>query len=319
MADRYMEHSPPLQLSPQNPYESYIVPASAGSGKTYQLSRRFLNLVGAGADPGAILTVTFTRKAAGEMRSRILEEATQLISNRDAQVAFEQRLADYRSAANSVDRTTHSASLGRDPRLLAPLRSAEHTGRLILASSQLLRITTIDSLFYEWVAKFPWEASATDDSATDDSATDDSATDDSATEASATDDSATEASADGPSPAASNFGNQQAFDETGRSSWQLNLPSPFQIIEGHQAQQVDQEAWQAVCRLLAQRLASDDPEAQTWANKIIDALPERDFEAGLRLIEELGKSETYLWFTEATGGRSAFRQHRRRAAAFRPI
>jgi ATP-dependent exoDNAse (exonuclease V) beta subunit len=36
---------------PYNPWASYIVEASAGSGKTWQLSRRFLALVIAGADP----------------------------------------------------------------------------------------------------------------------------------------------------------------------------------------------------------------------------------------------------------------------------
>ena len=64
--------------NPQDPYGSFIVKASAGSGKTYQLSRRFLYLVGAGANPASVLTVTFTKKAAGEMRSRILEDACRL-------------------------------------------------------------------------------------------------------------------------------------------------------------------------------------------------------------------------------------------------
>ena len=67
-------------MNPQNPYESYIVKASAGSGKTYQLSRRFLFLVAAGSHPSQILTVTFTRKAAKEMKERILELASDLLN-----------------------------------------------------------------------------------------------------------------------------------------------------------------------------------------------------------------------------------------------
>jgi superfamily I DNA/RNA helicase len=46
--------------------------ASAGSGKTYQLSSRYLGLVAAGANVGSILASTFTRAAAGEIRDRIL-------------------------------------------------------------------------------------------------------------------------------------------------------------------------------------------------------------------------------------------------------
>ena len=61
--------------NPQNPYISCIVQASAGSGKTYQLSRRFLYLIAAGAKPSSVLTITFTKKAAQEMRARIIKEA----------------------------------------------------------------------------------------------------------------------------------------------------------------------------------------------------------------------------------------------------
>jgi hypothetical protein len=67
-----------LGMEAQNPYQSFIVQASAGSGKTYQLSRRFLYLVASGADPAHILTLTFTVKAANEMRARILADAAAL-------------------------------------------------------------------------------------------------------------------------------------------------------------------------------------------------------------------------------------------------
>jgi len=51
---------------------SLMIRASAGSGKTFQLSNRFLALLAAGADPSSVIALTFTRKAAGEFADRIL-------------------------------------------------------------------------------------------------------------------------------------------------------------------------------------------------------------------------------------------------------
>ena len=50
-----------------------VIHASAGSGKTHQLTNRFLALLLAGARPESILTSTFTRKAAAEILDRVLE------------------------------------------------------------------------------------------------------------------------------------------------------------------------------------------------------------------------------------------------------
>ena len=47
--------------------------ASAGSGKTFALTIRYLVLIFKGVMPNKILALTFTRKAAAEMENRIIE------------------------------------------------------------------------------------------------------------------------------------------------------------------------------------------------------------------------------------------------------
>ncbi|HXV64290.1 MAG TPA: UvrD-helicase domain-containing protein [Vicinamibacteria bacterium] len=57
-----------------DPTLNVALEASAGTGKTSVLVRRYLRLVEEGASPRHILAITFTRKAAGEMKTRIVDE-----------------------------------------------------------------------------------------------------------------------------------------------------------------------------------------------------------------------------------------------------
>ncbi len=56
-----------------DPRRSVVVEACAGAGKTWMLVSRILRALLDGAEPQQIVAITFTRKAAGEMRQRLAE------------------------------------------------------------------------------------------------------------------------------------------------------------------------------------------------------------------------------------------------------
>src|SRR5712692_5816652 len=77
----------PVQQSAATGTESIqLVLAGPGSGKTTTLAGRFVHLVRQGIDRRRILALTFTRKAADEMRSRIAT-ALDLASAADMSIA----------------------------------------------------------------------------------------------------------------------------------------------------------------------------------------------------------------------------------------
>jgi ATP-dependent helicase/nuclease subunit A len=72
-----------------DPRASVVVEACAGSGKTWLLVGRIVRLLLAGADPGEILAITFTRRAAQQMRERLLKDLQELAgADAAAVVAF---------------------------------------------------------------------------------------------------------------------------------------------------------------------------------------------------------------------------------------
>ncbi|MEM9942791.1 MAG: UvrD-helicase domain-containing protein, partial [Planctomycetota bacterium] len=53
-------------------FPNQIIRASAGTGKTFRLSNRYLRLLASGAECQSILATTFTKKGAGEILDRIM-------------------------------------------------------------------------------------------------------------------------------------------------------------------------------------------------------------------------------------------------------
>jgi len=115
---------------------SFIVQAPAGSGKTGLLIQRYLALLAGAERPEEILAITFTRKAAGEMRERVLG-------------ALE--AASGPAPADPQAQRTHALArraLARDRAQGWALR--DNPGRL--------GIQTIDALCLGLVRRMPWLA-----------------------------------------------------------------------------------------------------------------------------------------------------------------
>jgi ATP-dependent helicase/nuclease subunit A len=108
-----------------SPSRSFIVQAPAGSGKTELLIQRYLGLLASVNEPEEIVAITFTRKAAAEMRERVLAAFAHAIAGKAPESAHERRTQELARAALARD-------AARDWR--------------VVDSPARLRIQTIDSL-----------------------------------------------------------------------------------------------------------------------------------------------------------------------------
>ncbi|MDO5295674.1 MAG: UvrD-helicase domain-containing protein [bacterium] len=118
-----------------DPCRSFIVQAPAGSGKTSLLIQRFLQLLAQVDKPEQVLAITFTRKAAEEMRDRVIAELQK--ARRLPQPPAEAYAAQTWELAQTV--------LQRDQQL----------GWHLLLAKERLRIKTIDSFCLYLASRLP--------------------------------------------------------------------------------------------------------------------------------------------------------------------
>lgn len=118
--------------------------ASAGSGKTFALSVRFLALLFKGANPSEILTLTFTKKATAEMKERILDYLKILQKENLENEKEKEKSQNILKELEEKYRLNPSFVQNSAPKIYQRFLNAE------------IRISTIDAFFQSILRKFCW-------------------------------------------------------------------------------------------------------------------------------------------------------------------
>ncbi|MGL2796749.1 RecB-like helicase [Helicobacter pylori] len=118
--------------------------ASAGSGKTFALSVRFLALLFKGANPSEILTLTFTKKATAEMKERILDYLKILQKGNLEDEKEKEKSQNILKELEEKYRLNPSFVQNSAQKIYQRFLNAE------------IRISTIDAFFQSILRKFCW-------------------------------------------------------------------------------------------------------------------------------------------------------------------
>ena len=125
----------------RDPRHSCIVQAPAGSGKTELLTQRMLGLLTTVENPEEVIAITFTRKAAAEMKHRLVQHLRQAARWLDEPDPSSEPLAEHQQVSRDL--------------ALAVLENGRHRDWNLLEHSSRLRIRTIDSLCSELARQLP--------------------------------------------------------------------------------------------------------------------------------------------------------------------
>ena len=134
-----MNSPPNPSLDATRPTATATVHASAGTGKTWLLVTRLVRLLLDGVEPGRILAVTFTRKAAAEMLERLTERLRLLATVADAE----------------LDALLEQMGVAPGPEIRTCARRLDEA---VLLADGNLRATTFQSVCQEILQRFPLEA-----------------------------------------------------------------------------------------------------------------------------------------------------------------